>query len=375
MSKIISFFNHKGGVSKTTTVFNLGWALAELGLKTLIVDADPQCNLTTYCLGLDNRLKLDLFYQQKDNDDIYNAIKHIVSPGINEVSSQIKAVKPTNTLHENLKLAAGNLELTDLDIYCAVGLASDNKYNVHAMKFVGLFNAMIRETARIYSFDVVLIDMSPSSGAFNRSILMGSDYFIVPTYPEFFCFQAIEYLAKQLPLWSDDFAKYRAPEVPNYLPRENPKMIGIICQKYRPHKNSTQDKIKAAQDWVDKIQSASKDILAKELRSKKMVIDEDLFLQSTDNKKPYNLVNIPDFNSLILISQKYNKPVFELTPTEINQTGIVLEKHQENQETFKKLFNELAIEVIKTAGLSTELIADKERFDTLIKAASKPLQS
>ncbi len=367
MTKVISLFNHKGGVSKTTTTFNLGWALAELGLKTLVVDADPQCNLTAYCLGLDSQLKLDSFYQQKNNDDVYNAIKHIVNPNLNEVSSQIKAVQPTNTLHENLKLAAGNLELTDLDVYCAVGLASDNKYNAHAMKFVGLFNAMIRETARRFSFDVVLVDMSPSSGAFNRSILMGSDYFIVPTYPEFFCFQAIEYLARQLPLWSDDFAKYRAPEVPNYLPKENPKMIGIICQKYRPHKNSTQDKVKAAQEWIDRIQSASKDILAKELQSKKMVIDEDLFLKSTSSKKPYNLVNIPDFNSLMLISQKYNKPVFELTPNEINQSGIVLEKHQGNQEIFKNLFNELAIEVIKTASLSTESVANKAIFDTLIK--------
>lgn len=373
MTKVISLFNHKGGVSKTTTTFNLGWTFAELGLKTLIVDADPQCNLTTYCLGLDSQIKLDSFYQYKDNDDVYNAIKHIVNPDTSEVSSQIKPLTPTKTLHEKLELAAGNLELTDLDIYCAVGLTSDNKYNAYAMKFVGLFNAMIRATALRYSFDVVLIDMSPSSGAFNRSILMGSDYFIVPTYPEFFCFQAIEYLAKQLPLWADDFKKYRTPEIPNYLPKENPKMIGVICQNYRPHKNSTQDKIKAAQEWVDKIQNASKDILAKKLQTKDMVINESLFIQSTNNKKPYNLVNIPNFNSLILVSQKYNKPVFELTPTEINQTGTVLEKQQENQERFKELFNELAIEIIKITGLNPELTADKEKFDTLIRSASKPL--
>lgn len=49
--KIIALFNHKGGVSKTTTTFNLGWMLAEQGHKTLIVDADPQCNLTALVLG------------------------------------------------------------------------------------------------------------------------------------------------------------------------------------------------------------------------------------------------------------------------------------------------------------------------------------
>ncbi len=40
---LISLFNHKGGVSKTTTTFNLGWTLANKGIKTLIVDAEPQC--------------------------------------------------------------------------------------------------------------------------------------------------------------------------------------------------------------------------------------------------------------------------------------------------------------------------------------------
>jgi cellulose biosynthesis protein BcsQ len=42
----IVLFNHKGGVSKTTTSYNLGWMLASLGKKVLLVDADPQCNLS-----------------------------------------------------------------------------------------------------------------------------------------------------------------------------------------------------------------------------------------------------------------------------------------------------------------------------------------
>lgn len=49
MAKRIVFFNHKGGVSKTTTAYNLGWMLS-LNSRVLLVDADPQCNLTSLIL-------------------------------------------------------------------------------------------------------------------------------------------------------------------------------------------------------------------------------------------------------------------------------------------------------------------------------------
>lgn len=54
MAKLICLFNHKGGVSKTTTAFNLGWMLARQGRRVLLVDCDPQCNLTGMVLGLED---------------------------------------------------------------------------------------------------------------------------------------------------------------------------------------------------------------------------------------------------------------------------------------------------------------------------------
>ena len=49
--KSISVFNNKGGVGKTTLTYHLGHALSEMGYKVLLIDADPQCNLTIYSLA------------------------------------------------------------------------------------------------------------------------------------------------------------------------------------------------------------------------------------------------------------------------------------------------------------------------------------
>jgi len=68
-TKSICLFNHKGGVSKTTTTFNLGWSLARLGRKVVMVDLDSQANLTGLVLGYmaidDNRM--EEFYGDPQN--------------------------------------------------------------------------------------------------------------------------------------------------------------------------------------------------------------------------------------------------------------------------------------------------------------------
>ena len=75
MVQKISLFNHKGGVSKTTTTFNLGWMLAAKGKKVILVDADPQCDLTGLVLdfkGGDD--EIEQLYKHGDGRDLKSGL-------------------------------------------------------------------------------------------------------------------------------------------------------------------------------------------------------------------------------------------------------------------------------------------------------------
>ncbi len=355
---LVSLFNHKGGVSKTTTTFNLGWTFANKGTKTLIVDADPQCNLTAYVLQLQKKQSIDEFYKDVDNDNLYSKLLPLISGK----TLQVDAVKPSDTLNDNLKLVAGHLSMSDFDIQVTAGLLStEGGFLQFTAQFVGALNKVVRETAIQNQCQLILIDMSPSSGAMNRSILMSSDYFLIPTSPDFFSYQAIQNLGDMFINWNNSFKKFRDPSLPNALPINLPKMLGVISQKYRPYtlrKKELAEHLpfigekkyeerkkgiaKSFKEWIDKIQIASNDQLAEKLKKLNMVIDKESFIRHIKDEKPYNLISIGDFNSLIAQSQKYGKPVFELTEEEIAQTGKSLQEMKENQKLFKESFDTLA---------------------------------
>ena len=123
-TKSICLFNHKGGVSKTTTTFNLGWSLARLGHKVLMVDLDSQANLTGLVMGysaIDDD-KMGTFYSSRANltlQPIVDALINGVAPAdfLKTDSGQV-----LDTGHENLKLLPGHLDIADLDSQISVSL-------------------------------------------------------------------------------------------------------------------------------------------------------------------------------------------------------------------------------------------------------------
>ena len=338
MAKLIALFNHKGGVSKTTTTFGLGWAMANAGKRVLIVDGDPQCNLTGSVQGFMEPAQFEDFYTKHPMANINAG----VAPVFGAASSALAPAHVGKTLNPRLFLLGGHIDFALNETQLSVALGTGSVMPA-LQNLPGALSALIRMTADQYQIDYVLIDMSPSVGALNECLLMGSDYFIVPTFPDFYCAQAVRSLAHVLPLWNHGVQQFRAIGIRYRMPPKPPTFLGTISQRYRPYKG-----VPAAgfQTWIDRIKADVNTILIPALQPLGMVIDRTTFEAAAPADSPYNLANIADFNSLIAVAQGHRKPAFALTDEEIGRQGSVLEIMAQSRDQFQGAFQELAKSVI-----------------------------
>jgi len=341
--KKLALFNHKGGVSKTTTTFNLGWKLAELGKKVLIIDTDPQCNLTGLCLSLTQDANFEEFYANSGVTNLKQALDPVFSGAPNPLSPANCYEFPNRT---GLYLLPGHINVSDFDV--SISIAQELTGSLKLVQNIpGAINHLIEITAKEYDFDYVLIDMSPSVSATNANLLMLSDYFIIPCSPDYFCNMAISSLTAVLPSWHATYSNLKThsafQDALYKYPPTTPKFIGTIQQRYRPRNGNA---AKSFQAWIDKINANVIRSLVPVLQRNGMIIADRKFHDVSTPQEPYNITNIADFNSLIAQSQKYNTPIYNLSDGQIEQGGKVLENMKESRDNFNKTFEELGRAII-----------------------------
>lgn len=343
MVQKIALFNHKGGVSKTTTTFNLGWMLAEKGKTVILVDTDPQCNLTGMALGEgseDDEERLEKIYQTHSN------IKTGVAPAFESQPRAIEAVDciPIES-REGLFLLPGHVGLAEYEV--TLGIAQELSGSIHTLRNLpGAITDLLDKTAEKFKADYILIDMSPSLGPINQNILMTSDFFIIPTTADFFSVMAIDSLAKVLPKWYQ-WAK-KASSLPilkeaNYpFPDVTLKCLGIIVQNYKIRGGK---ETRAFQTWIEKIEQDVTDKFIPILRKNNMMLPDHVYKEQGMNSSRC-LTKIPNFNSLIASSQEHGVPIYTLTPEQLGHVGTVLDTDQKKQAEFKELFSDFADKII-----------------------------
>ena len=339
----ISLFNHKGGVSKTTTAFNLGWMLASKGKRVLLADCDPQCNLTGMVLGF------------KGNDDfsaIYEAggVKNIrdgLAPAFESRPAPIQPVVCESIAGQpNMHLIPGHIGLAEYEV--TLGIAQELSGSLVTLQNLpGSLHHLFHLTAKQYASDIIIVDMSPSLGPINQNLLMTSDYFLVPMAPDYFSVMATDSLASVLPKWkawakqAQSLSVLQKATYP--FPSIQPKFLGTVIQKYRIRDGTTPSA--AFQKWIDEIEVGVKSKLIPALEGCGMLMPSAAYdaIGLTDGKP---LLQMSDFNGLIALSQRHKVPVFALTDAQLEQTGIVLQRTKESMNKFWGLFAEAADRII-----------------------------
>lgn len=341
MTKRIALFNHKGGVSKTTTTFNLGWMLAKKGKRVILVDADPQCNLTGMVLGYGGPTTLDDFYQQESGRNLKDGL----APAFESRPEPLKAVDcfPV-TGQKDLFLLPGHIGLSEYEV--TLGIAQELSGSIHTLQNLpGAMTRLLELTAEKHQADHVLIDLNPSLSSFNQNLLMTSHYFIVPTNPDYFSATALQSLAKVLPTWQDWATRAAGMSVLKEavypFPNVAPKLLGTIVQNYRPRDGRPAS---AFQKWIDEINNRASEELFPQLQKVGMTLPR--LAYEEHGVKSLCLATIPDFNSLIARSQEHQTPVYALTSMQLGQGGSVLQTTLESRDNFKKMFSDLADKVI-----------------------------
>lgn len=340
----ISLFNHKGGVSKTTTTFHLGWMLAKKGYKVLLVDADPQCNLTGLILGYSASEEFENFYLKNPDVNLKAALKSAYEslPKLIEAGEPVEVAKI-----KNLYLIPGHINFSEYEI--TMGIAQELSSSIQALKNIpGAFSFYLEKEIEKFQFDFVLIDMNPSLGALNQNILMTSDYFIVPTSPDYFSKMAIDSLNTVFPRWKKWSERaqsmYELDNAAYPFPKGYPKFLGTIIQKYRPRNGEATE---GFQSWINRINESVVSEFVPAMYKIDMLLDRKKYQEvRKDFTDSYCLVQIPDFNTLIATSQEHQTPVFALKDNMFGHVGAILQQDQKKRREFHRIFSKLAEEVI-----------------------------
>jgi cellulose biosynthesis protein BcsQ len=320
MTKILAFFNHKGGVGKTTLAYNVAWGLSSEGKRVLMIDADSQCNLTEIAIGEDDLYNSEDYIQ----NNIYAYLSGYVLPDINKDLPQVKIVSKK----ENLQLLSGALRFAELEETIALSIAG-----INALRHVptSMYQAL-RDLGN--SVDWIVLDMSPALSATNQLLLMLSDYFVVPVNPSIFSRQALQNLNEIFRGWNRNLSSF---DIFSRKIKRLPQMLGIVCQNYRLYSRKEEDNTKSAKRFEDRMCELNNCAigLATDLNSFGMAITPVEFACVFPQSTPYRIANIPDYNQLATVSETEKIPVNGLDSKILNQYKINTKQYTDKLNDFK----------------------------------------
>jgi cellulose biosynthesis protein BcsQ len=297
-AKRIAVFNHKGGVGKTTLTVNLAAALAERGKRVVLLDSDPQCNLTSYLLSDEVVDELLDNSDEENGQTIWSAVKPVV-----EGDGSLRPIKAVKTDTNNCWVVPGDLRLSELEEELGVFWTDCAKGKIKGFKGTAVLSSLAQRMAISHNADFVFYDTGPNIGPLNRAILLDCDYFIVPAGCDVFSVRALRTLGKTLTTWMrhwDTFCDGN-PEGGALLPGR-PHFLGFAMQGFRVYGGGM---VRMSSKYQARFEKRLLPDLIGPLRR----VHEDL---SPISASASRLVDVRDFSTLVQQSQEQRVPLWQV---------------------------------------------------------------
>ena len=313
-AKRIALFNHKGGVGKTTLTVNIAAALGSMGKRVLLVDADPQCNLTSYLVAED---VLDTWLDESDTSEgmtLWTALRPIV-----QATGDLYQIEPVEPGIRKVLLLPGDIRLSDFEQELTQMWSDCFQRKLRGLRGTSALSQLVNLISADHKIDYVFYDCGPNVGPLNRVILLDCNFFIVPAACDLFSIRALKTLGQTLATWVSDWRMIdRLAPDGIYLLRGDPRFLGYIPQHFRIYRGQVAS---GYSKYMSQIEKHIASDVVKVLRK----IDPRLASTSLSQNK---LGQIKDFGTLANESQIQGVPLMQAnagTPDQRRQAQLAFE--------------------------------------------------
>lgn len=318
----IALFNNKGGVGKSTLAFHAGYALNELGHRTLLIDLDPQCNLTIF--GIDEEHLHRIWHEENDFiEDFYQSLQDSAKSDLGKLLSNPRSIhfilKPTEDgisdfdvlpppirLADNLDLIPGRLSLHLYENKIAERWNGAYQGDNLSIRTLTKIREICQEYGKSRGYDYIIIDTSPSLGIMNKTIISTVDGFVIPAQPDMFSLYGIRNIGNSLTRWQKEFETIYtliSSEKRTKFPEHFVQFLGYTIYNAKPYAGLNEyDLSRAHYDYVKKIPDTISTFITKNLRDH---LSTNMVSQPIGGKSVMHT-----HNTLPSMAQKFNSPIW-----------------------------------------------------------------
>ena len=331
---VLTFFNNKGGVGKTSLVYHLAWMLSDMGHQVLACDLDPQANLTAAFLDEERLERL----WENDNDQLGRTILQCIRP-LTKVGDikEPSLVKIANSL----SLIPGDLALAGFEDTLSAewpnALGSNPTELFRPFRILTAFSTVMQSGAAKIDASVILADVGPNLGAINRSALIATDYIIVPLGADLFSLQGLRNLGPTLNRWRQDWQRrsenWESPDFP--LPAGRMQPVGYVVQQHSVRLNRP---VRAYDKWVNR--------MPREYARNLLNDQKGPYPATPAQDEQHALATVKHYRSLVPMAQEARKPIFHLTAAD----GAI-GSHAAAANDARRDFKEVAKKIVQKVGL------------------------